>query len=229
MKFSRKLNILVVLLLAFSLFLPSIAGASSLTSGTEDSPYLNEGSININTELQEEYTEEEILDISIDVLKNNGYSEEEVEVMLKELEEIQDYFVRNANDSVFFDSEKAIKDGVNQELVARTEADMATLGGVDGGVSLLDSCPGASGWVATKKIIFFDSCQTNTLVYALSSGSNIVTIAGIITGFAAPPVGVPIAVAGVLINQGSSYINYKDRGYGIAVFYNRTPIEIHGQ
>jgi len=223
---NKKMKFLVILVLTISLISPSLTNASSLIKESNEFQYLNEETLDIHTNGSQEYSDEEILNMSIEILKNNGYSKKEIDVMLEEVVEIQDYFVFNENSNIFFDSDQAIKEGVDKELVLRTKADMEMLGEE---INLLASCPGISGWYEAQSVFFFDSCQTSEMVYWITTGANLSTIAGLITAYFNPAAGLPVAIAGVLINQGAAYINRIDRGYGFSVFYNRRPIEFHGQ
>ncbi|AXI09301.1 hypothetical protein CUC15_10370 [Oceanobacillus zhaokaii] len=183
--------------------------------------YLNQDLISKNSVSVKQYSEEEQLNLSIETLKQLGYSEHEIEVMFKEIEEIE-------NNSVSFDSEKATKDGVDKNLVARTEADIEK---IEGNARLFYNCPGYNTINFSLSIIFFDNCVTN-ITYAISTGATAVSLVGVMLAYLKPKTpgyGTALAVAGLLINQGAMKIQWKNRGYGIAVFYGRSPIEYYGQ
>lgn len=202
--------------------------SASTSVPTHESPDLNDevlDEILSKDALTKKHTDKEIFNMTIETLKGYGYTEDEVRKMVEDVSQIKDYFTIDSNNAASFDAESALEEGVDRELVLRTQKDMEKLDGIN----LLSSCSGISGWYAPQEIIFFDSCQTSNIIYSIETTGNITTIAGLIIAYFAPPAGIAVGIAGVLLNQGAAYLNHINRGYGIAVFYGRSPMEIHGQ
>ncbi|WP_106495647.1 hypothetical protein [Lentibacillus sp. Marseille-P4043] len=150
-------------------------------------------------------------------LKDSGYySEQEIDEMVAEVEEIKGYFKKDNYDNIYFDADSARKNGVDEELILRTKEDMNKLK-TDKKVSTLASCAGSMGYYPTQDIIFIDDCSTDDLTYWIGQGASVVTIAGLLTSLVNPPAGAAVGIAGVLINMGVSSIDHMNRGYGIAI------------
>lgn len=90
-------------------------------------------------------------------------------------------------------------------------------------------CGGVNGWRPEVGAVFLDNCNTSSIIYYINGAATLATIAGIVMVSTGTTGGIPLAIAAELIRLGTSYITKIDRGYGIAVFYNRSPVEFWGQ
>lgn len=207
--FGKPLIMTLIFLLTILTVTPSLASASS-----------NEGLKGNSNQVES---------IWLDQLKDIGYSEVEVEKLVEEVNAIKDYFKVDQN-NIYFDAENARKNGVNEELVSRTESDMNRLSQVSTNqISALASCAGITGYYGPQDLILLDNCVVNNITYWIGYGANLTTIAGILLSGAGVPAGVGVGVAGVLINMGAQAIDNKNRGYGIAILLRGTGTSVVAQ
>lgn len=155
-------------------------------------------------------------------LKDLGYSDEEIEKLMVEVEAINDYFEVDNNNNVTFNADDARKNGVDEQLVLRTEKDMEKINSngkvtVDS-IAKLDSCPGLTAYYGPQDALFLSDCAVDDITYWIGYGSNLTTIAGVLTTVAKIPGGPALTIAGVLVNMGVAAINHKNKGRGLVIF-----------
>jgi hypothetical protein len=179
--------------------------------------------------------------MAVETLMNQlGYSEEEAKQAHRDSLIVSENLKTTKSGVIYLDEKSALKDGLAQAKVDRTVSDLSkfkektgkALNTNDIGTfaqAAGQTCHGDSLWNSYSSRAFFDTCETSEIVWQLSIYAAIYTIAGLVTTFIYPPAGVATSIAGVLVGLSAAYVNYKDKGCGIFVYWSGPHTGVHSQ
>lgn len=193
----KKVISFVAFLMVFSFTAPSYAAAS----GTDN-----------------DVSGEGLEELGIEMLKQEGYSQEEIDQAFKDAKTISKYIETDDELNITFDKEAALEDGINPALVSQTKSDMdiAQSNKVDN-KGELQVCKGDTGYYGPQRMYMLDNCVTNTIIGALAGGATLAGIAGLLISLAVAPAGVAFGAAGLIMGLGATLLGLYNNGAGVYV------------